>query len=72
MKGETERPVLRLTDMLPSEVEEYFKSGGDAAIIPIGSIEQHGPHLVTGCDGYNALAKAHETCVPMPSALARV
>ena len=34
------------------EAEELFKKG--IAIIPIGSIEQHGPHLPLGSDSYYA------------------
>ncbi|MHC4712756.1 MAG: creatininase family protein [Planctomycetota bacterium] len=58
--SETGGTVRRLAEMLPSEAEAYFAGGGDLAIIPIGSIEQHGPHLLTGCDGYITLAKARE------------
>ena len=52
--------VRTLTDLLPEEIEDYFAGGGDLAILPIGSIEHHGPHLVNGCDGYITLAKAQE------------
>lgn len=60
MSGKPEAPVRKLTDMLGEDVDAYFASGGDLAIIPIGSIEQHGPHLLTGTDGYITLAKATE------------
>ena len=49
-----------LLDMLPSEVEAEFANGNDLALLPILSIEQHGPHLVLGTDGYGALALAQE------------
>ena len=52
--------VRALGDMLPGDIEAYFDEGGDLAILPIGSIEHHGPHLVNGCDGYITLAKAQE------------
>ncbi len=59
--GAKTKPALRvLAEMLPEEAEEHLSGGGDLAIIPIGSIEQHGPHLLTGCDGYITLAKALE------------
>ena len=52
--------IRTLNELLPGEIETYFKDGGDLAIIPIGSIEHHGPHLINGCDGYITLAKAQE------------
>lgn len=48
-----------LLDLLPDEAHKALAST-DLAIIPIGSIEQHGPHLLTGCDGYITIAKAVE------------
>lgn len=54
------KPVLRIEEMLPDEIESLQKAGNDLAIIPIGSLEQHGPHLFLGCDGYIAQAKAQE------------
>lgn len=52
--------IRRLQEMLPGEIARYFEEGGDLAVIPIGSIEQHGPHLLTGTDGYITLGKAEE------------
>ena len=49
-----------LNEMLPNEAADYFAEGGDLAILPIGSIEHHGPHLLNGCDGYATLAKSRE------------
>jgi len=46
-----------LLEMLPGEVAERIESGADIAIIPIGSIEQHGPHLLTGCDLYCVMSR---------------
>ena len=46
-----------LLEMLPGEVAERLESGKDIAIIPIGSVEQHGPHELLGCDTYYTLAK---------------
>ena len=54
------REINVLEEMLPEEIEAYFEKAGDLAILPIGSIEHHGPHLVNGCDGYITLAKAQE------------
>ncbi len=40
--------------------EEIEKSGVDTAILPLGSIEQHGPHMPIGTDYFlaNAFAEA--------------
>lgn len=46
-----------LLEMLPGEVAERLGSGRDVAIIPIGSVEQHGPHLLLGCDTFSTLGK---------------
>lgn len=46
--------ILRYIDLFPQDLDAYFTAGGDAAVLPIGSVEQHGPHLPLGCDGYNA------------------
>jgi len=50
----------RLLDMLPGEVEAELAAGNDIAILPILSIEQHGPHLLLGTDGFGAEALAQE------------
>jgi creatinine amidohydrolase/Fe(II)-dependent formamide hydrolase-like protein len=49
-----------LTEMLPAEIEAELKAGNDLAIIPTYSIEQHGPHLLLGTDGYGAQVLAEE------------
>lgn len=53
------------THMFPDEYDAYMEkaasTGGPIAVIPIGCVEQHGPHLLLGCDGYIALALAHMT-----------
>jgi len=45
---------LVLQDLTWVDVQEYLKSN-DMIIIPIGSTEQHGPHLPLGTDYYTAL-----------------
>jgi creatinine amidohydrolase len=52
----TERPLV-LQEMSWPMVEEYLKHN-DMVIIPLGSTEQHGPHLPLGTDFYEAF----ETC----------
>lgn len=47
-------------DELDALIEGPGKHGfGAVAILPVGSVEQHGPHLLLGCDGYISLALAH-------------
>jgi creatinine amidohydrolase/Fe(II)-dependent formamide hydrolase-like protein len=50
----------KLIEMLPGEVESALQSGNDIAIVPIYSIEQHGPHLLLGTDSYGDEALAQE------------
>jgi creatinine amidohydrolase/Fe(II)-dependent formamide hydrolase-like protein len=38
--------------MFPDEVEAKLGRGEDIAIVTIGSVEQHGPALLLGCDGF--------------------
>ena len=46
-----------LLEMLPGEISAKLDAGDDIAIIPIGSVEQHGPALLTGCDGYCVIGR---------------
>ncbi len=46
--------ALVLQEMSWKDVEEYLKTS-DMVIIPLGSTEQHGPHLPLGTDFYEAL-----------------
>lgn len=50
-----EGKALLLQDMAWTDVREYLKKN-DMVIIPLGSTEQHGPHLPLGTDFYEALA----------------
>lgn len=43
---------IRLENMSWTEVKEALEKGFDTVIIPIGSIEQHGPHLPLGTDTF--------------------
>lgn len=49
---ESNKPLI-LQEMTWKEVKDYLKSS-DMVIIPIGSTEQHGPHLPLGTDYYEA------------------
>lgn len=52
------------------EVQETIEDGRDTIIIPIGSIEQHGPHGVTGTDSICALQVARRVAEKMNALLA--
>ncbi len=51
----------KITDMFPGELDDCLNRGRDAAIIPVGSVEQHGPHLLLGCDSFITQALAEFT-----------
>lgn len=42
----------RIEDMFPCELDQRITDGKDMAVLPIGSVEQHGPHLLLGCDSF--------------------
>src|ERR1700722_6713849 len=43
--------VARRWDLMTSpEIADAVRKGMDLALLPVGSTEQHGPHLATGCD----------------------
>lgn len=52
--SQTETEPLVLQEMSWVDVKEYLKSK-DMVIIPLGSTEQHGPHLPLGADYFDAL-----------------
>jgi creatinine amidohydrolase/Fe(II)-dependent formamide hydrolase-like protein len=39
-----------MLELTTPEVEGYFKRGGDLALLPLGSVEMHGPHMPLGTD----------------------
>jgi creatinine amidohydrolase len=52
-RSEEQGKPLVLQEMTRTDVQEYLKTN-DMVIIPIGSTEQHGPHLPLGTDCYIA------------------
>jgi len=60
MSPERDDDIFVYAEMTPAEIARYFDEGGDLAVIPIGSIEQHGPAFPLGDDGYFSLAIARE------------
>lgn len=57
--SKAEEPALVLQELSWVDVEEYLEDS-DMVIIPLGSTEQHGPHLPLGSDYYQAFAMAKE------------
>lgn len=53
---ESGKPLV-LQELTWTDVEAYLKTG-DMVIIPLGSTEQHGPHLPLGTDHFEALEMA--------------
>lgn len=52
---------VRIQDLSWPDVESYIKEADNpTAIVPIGSTEQHGPHLPLGVDAYQAIDVAEE------------
>lgn len=60
---------MRWSDLTWSEIPKVLAACGQAAILPVGATEQHGPHLGTGVDSVIAetlcSAVADRTGVPM-------
>lgn len=50
--------TLRMQDMTWEEIEQRIETSQKTVIIPVGSTEQHGPHLPLGTDTYVAMAVA--------------
>ncbi len=53
LQGKEEAKPHILQEISWTDVEEYLESN-DMVIIPLGSTEQHGPHLPLGTDFYEA------------------
>jgi creatinine amidohydrolase/Fe(II)-dependent formamide hydrolase-like protein len=56
----TERKYLWWHEMTGPEVIDFAKTKSDIAILPIGAIEQHGPHAPNGVDAFNARGLAEQ------------
>jgi hypothetical protein len=39
-----------MLDLTTPEIEGYLERGGDLALVPVGSLEMHGPHMPLGTD----------------------
>jgi mycofactocin precursor peptide peptidase len=59
----------RLAEMTWPEVAEAVAAGATTVILPLGSTEQHGPHLPLGTDTMRAAALADRLAAYLPEAL---
>lgn len=50
-----------IMDLAPPDLQEYFQSGEDTILIPLGSVEMHGYHCPLGTDIYNGMEVAKRT-----------
>jgi len=57
--AQAEEAALVLQEMGWVDVQAYLETS-DMVIIPLGSTEQHGPHLPLGSDSYQAISMAEE------------
>lgn len=54
------------------EVRDYLDSGNDLALLPVGAVEQHGPHMPMGHDAFaaqNICADAARGCARLSHTL---
>lgn len=54
----TERTHLWWTELPADEITRWAREECDIALLPLGAIEQHGPHSPAGVDDYNAMGMA--------------
>lgn len=52
-----------LQDKSWKEVESLVRTSGGVAILPVGSVEQHGYHMPTGTDSYVAITLAEDAAL---------
>jgi len=62
-------PAL-LAELTWPELERALAAGRRSALIPLGAVEQHGPHLPFATDAWIAEALAARFCVRVPEAVA--
>jgi creatinine amidohydrolase len=59
-----------LNIMTFEEVADYIKTGPGIVILPVGSIEQHGPHATLGIDTFATMAVARPLAEELDAVLA--
>ena len=73
-RSEPRIPALRasghaLEALAWPDVERLFAGAVDTAVLPLGSIEQHGPHLPFATDAWIAESLAERFCARFPEAI---
>ncbi len=63
------RRSSRLEELTWPELESFLAAGGRTAILPLGSIEQHGPHLPFATDAWIAGELAHRLASRLPETI---
>jgi creatinine amidohydrolase len=64
-----QRRGTRLEHLTWPELDERLRQGGVTAVLPLGSIEQHGPHLPFATDAWIAAELARRLCSRLPDAI---
>jgi len=57
--------TYRLAEMTSPEAAQRFQES-DLALLPVGSLEQHGPHLTVDTDAYHVRYQCHEVAAACP------
>ena len=58
--ADREGTAVRWLEIATTEIEEARDRAGGVALVPIGSIETHGPHLPVGCDALVVVTEWNE------------
>jgi creatinine amidohydrolase len=61
--------TVMLEELTWTDVEAELESGTDTVVVPVGSTEQHGPHLPLGTDAYLGEAVAERVAERLGDAL---
>lgn len=69
MPTETARPSVKLEELTWPDVEAALDAGTRTIIVPVGSTEQHGPHLPLGTDAMIGEAAAERLAERLGDAL---
>jgi creatinine amidohydrolase len=68
VQARTEAPAALVTSTWP-ELAERLARGARLAVLPLGALEQHGPHLPFGTDTWIADELAERLCARLPGAV---
>ncbi len=63
------QPGRRLEELTWPELDSFLAKGGRTAVLPLGSIEQHGAHLPFATDAWIAGELARRLCARLPESI---